>query len=70
MWTTIELLIIEHGPLTPIWLQGIPQSSQVPEQEGTRRQCLFDAILGKPDQRRIMVSSAVSILLKDVPVSE
>jgi hypothetical protein len=25
LWTTTEVLLNEHGPLAPIWLQGIPQ---------------------------------------------
>jgi hypothetical protein len=70
MWTTTEVLMNEHGPLAPIWLQAIPQRSQVTEQEGTHRQCLFDARLGKRDQQRFMESSLASMLLKDVPVSE
>ena len=70
MWASTELLLKESGPLTPIWLQGVPQRSQVREQEGTHRQCLFDVMLGKRDQRRIIESNAVSILPKDVPVSE
>jgi len=70
LWTTTEVLMNERGLLAPIWLQGIPQRSQVTEQEGSHRQCLFDAMLGKRDQRQIMESSAVSMLLKDVPVSE
>jgi hypothetical protein len=70
MWTTTEVLMNEHGPLAPIWLQAIPLRSQVTEQEGSHRQCLFDARLGKPDQRQIMESSLASMLLKDVPVSE
>ena len=29
LWTATEVLMNEHGPLAPIWLQGIPQCSHV-----------------------------------------
>src|SRR5437899_2790537 len=35
LWTTTEVLMKESGPLAPIWLKGIPQSSQVSEPEGS-----------------------------------
>ena len=41
MWTTTEVLLNEHGPLAPIWLQGMPQSSQVAQPGSSLRQCLF-----------------------------
>jgi hypothetical protein len=41
VWTTAEILLSEHGPLTPIWLQGIAQPA-IPF-----RRCLFDVIPGK-----------------------
>ena len=44
LWTTTEVLLDEHGPLAPIWLQGIPQNNQVSQPEGSYRQCLFDAL--------------------------
>jgi hypothetical protein len=44
MWTTTEVLMNKRGPLAPIWLQSIPQNNQVTEQEGSYRQCLFDAL--------------------------
>ncbi len=47
LWTATEVLLDERGPLAPIWLQGIPQRSHMSQTEGKRRQCLFDAILGK-----------------------
>jgi hypothetical protein len=47
LWTATEVLLDERGPLAPIWLQGIPQRSHMSQTEGTRRQCLFDAMLGK-----------------------
>ena len=40
VWTTTEVLLNEHGPLAPIWLQGIPQSSQEEQPGGTLRQSL------------------------------
>jgi hypothetical protein len=43
MWTATEVLLDERGPLAPIWLQGIPQRSQVSQLEGSYRHCLFDA---------------------------
>ncbi len=47
MWTTTEVLLNELGPLAPIWLQGIPQSSQVAQSGNSLRKCLFDVIPGK-----------------------
>ena len=47
LWTATEALMNEHGPLAPIWLQGIPQRSQVSQPKGSYRQCLFDEMLGK-----------------------
>ncbi len=41
MWTTTEVLLSEHGPLAPIWLQGIAQPAI------SFRRCLFDVIPGK-----------------------
>jgi hypothetical protein len=61
LWMTTEALMNERGPLAPIWFQSMPQRNQVTEQEGTHRQYLFDARLGKRDQRRIMESSASRI---------
>lgn len=47
LWTATEVLMNEHGPLAPIWLQSIPQRSQVSQPKGSYRQCLFDEMLGK-----------------------
>ena len=42
MWlTTTEVLLAEHGPLARIWLQGMPQQSQVVQPNGSTRQCAF-----------------------------
>ena len=41
LWTTTEVLLKDHGPLAPIWLQGIPQSSQKAQSYSSLRQCLF-----------------------------
>jgi predicted transcriptional regulator len=45
--TTTAVLLKDHGPLAPIWLHGIPQSSQVAQSGSSLRQCLFDVIPGK-----------------------
>ena len=50
LWTATEVLLDERGPLAPIWLQGIPQSSQVSQPEGSYRQCLFDALSSCTEQ--------------------
>ena len=42
VWTTIDVLLSEHGPLSPIWLQGKPQSNQDVQSCGSRRQSLSD----------------------------
>jgi hypothetical protein len=47
LWTTTDALMNEHGPLAPIWLQGMPQHSHVSQPKGSYRQCLFDEMLGK-----------------------
>ena len=44
LWTTTEVLLNEHGPLAPIWLQGIPQHSQVGQPNGSLRQRVFDMV--------------------------
>jgi hypothetical protein len=44
LWTATEVLLDERGPLAPIWLQRIPQSSQVSQPEGSYRHCLFAAL--------------------------
>jgi predicted transcriptional regulator len=45
--TTTEVLFNEHGPLSPIWLQGLPQCSQAAKPGSLLRQCLFDMIPAK-----------------------
>jgi len=47
VWTTTEVLLNEHGPLAPIWLQCRPQSSQAAPTGSMLRQCLFDVIPAK-----------------------
>ena len=44
VWTTTEMLLKEHGPLAPIWLQGMPQRSQAAQLDGSLRKCSFDVI--------------------------
>jgi len=46
-WTTTEVLFNEHGPLSPIWLQGLPLRSQAAKPGSLLRQCLFDMIPAK-----------------------
>ena len=41
LWTTTAVLLKDHGPLAPIWLQSTPQSSQVAQSDSSLRQCLF-----------------------------
>lgn len=45
--TTTAVLLHEHGPLAPIWLQGIPQQRQAAQPDGSLRQGLFGVIPGK-----------------------
>lgn len=45
LWTPTEVLLQEHGPLAPIWLQGVSQPSQASPPEDSHRQCLFNAML-------------------------
>jgi predicted transcriptional regulator len=47
VWTTTEVLLNEHGPLAPIWLQAIPQRRQAASSDGSLRQGIFDGKLGK-----------------------
>ena len=57
MWTTTEVLLNELGPLAPIWLQGIPQSSQVAQSDSSSRQCLFKmSHITLPDRQNPMSS--------------
>jgi predicted transcriptional regulator len=47
LWTTTDMLLNEHGPLSPIWLQGIPQHSQEVKLGGSLRQSLSELLLSK-----------------------
>jgi hypothetical protein len=47
VWPTTEVLLSEHGPLAPIWLQGIAQRRQIAQPAIPFRRCLFDVIPGK-----------------------
>ena len=47
LWTTTDMLLNEHGPLSPIWLQGIPQHSQEVKPGGSLRQSLSELLLSK-----------------------
>jgi len=44
VWTTTAVLLNEHRPLAPIWLQGIPQRRQAVQLGDSLRQRLFDVI--------------------------
>jgi hypothetical protein len=41
LWTTTAVLLKDHGPLAPIWLQSKPHSSQVVQSYRSFSQCLF-----------------------------
>jgi hypothetical protein len=47
VWTTTEVLFNEHGLLSPIRLQGLPQRSQAAKPDSLARQCLFDMLPAK-----------------------
>ena len=47
LWTTTDMLLNEHGPLSPIWLQGMPQRSQEVQPGGSLRQSLSELLLSK-----------------------
>ena len=47
LWTTMEVLFHEQGPLAAICLQGMSQRIKASQPGGTHRRCLFDALLGK-----------------------
>jgi hypothetical protein len=42
VWTTTEVLFHEHGPLSPIWIPGLPQRRQAAKLGSVFRQCWFD----------------------------
>jgi hypothetical protein len=44
LWTTTDVLLSEHGPLSPIWLQGMPQRNQEVQPGGSLRQSLSDIL--------------------------
>ena len=44
LWTTTEVLLNEHGLLSPVWLQGMPQCSQEAQPDGSLRQSLSDVL--------------------------
>ena len=46
LWTTTEGLLNEHGPLAPIWLQGIPRSSPPVQSGSPGRRCWLDVVPG------------------------
>jgi hypothetical protein len=41
LWTTTALLLNDHGPLAPIWLQSTPQSRQGAQSDYSFRHCVF-----------------------------
>jgi hypothetical protein len=44
LWTTTDVLLSEHGPLSSIWLQGMPQRNQEVQPGGSFRQSLSDIL--------------------------
>jgi hypothetical protein len=42
VWTTTEVLFHKHGPLSPIWLQGLPPRRQAAKPGSVFRQCWFE----------------------------
>ena len=47
LYTTSEVLLHEQGPLSPIWLQDIPQRRKAACPDGSLRECLFTMIAAK-----------------------
>ncbi len=47
LWTTTDVLLNEHGPLSPIWLQGMPRRSQEAQPDGSLRQSLSELLPSK-----------------------
>ena len=47
LWTTTDVLMNEHGPLSPIWLQGMPRRSQEAQPDGSLRQSLSELLPSK-----------------------
>ncbi len=45
--TTTAVLLNEHGPLAPIWLQAMPQRCKAAPSDGSLRQGIFDGMFGK-----------------------
>jgi hypothetical protein len=59
--TTTAVLLKDHGPLAPIWLHGIPQSSQVAHSGSSLRQCVFNmSHIALLDRQNLMPSRMVS----------
>ena len=54
VWTTTDALFNEHGPLSPIWLQDLPQRRQAAKPGSVLRQCLCDMILRKNDMSNVV----------------
>ena len=47
LWTTTDVLLSKYGPLSPIWLQGMPQRNQGAQPGGSLRQSLSDILPSK-----------------------
>ena len=41
VWTTTEVLFLEHGPLSPVWIQVLLQRDQAAKPGSVSRQCVF-----------------------------
>ena len=44
VWTTTDVLLNRYGPLSPVWLQGMPQRRQEAQPDGSLRQSLSDVL--------------------------
>lgn len=44
LWTTTDVLLSEHGQLSPIWLQDMPQRNQVVQPGGSFRKSLSELL--------------------------
>ena len=61
VWTTTAVLLKDHGPFAPIWLQRKPQSSQVAQSDSSFRQCLFNlSHITLLDRQNLMPSRMLS----------
>ena len=50
LWTTTAVLLKEHGPLAPIWLQSVPLRSLTAQPDHTLRWRLSQVVIGMKDR--------------------